>query len=109
MKKQIAVLCNNMRFALIATMTVVILASVATGWMKGDGRADAHPEPTLKIDNQPLKREGSMTVSFAPVIQKVAPSVVKVFTSTEAKPNASRRGPGLEQFFGEKFRGFEFP
>ncbi len=109
MKKQIAVLCNNMRFALIGTMTVVILASVATGWMKGDGRADAHPEPTLKIDNQPLKREGSMTVSFAPVIQKVAPSVVKVFTSTEAKPNASRRGPGLEQFFGEKFRGFEFP
>lgn len=109
MKKQIAVLCNSMRFALIGTMTIAILASVATGWMKGDGRAGAHPEPTLKIDNQPLKREGSMTVSFAPVIQKVAPSVVKVFTSTEAKPNASRRGPGLEQFFGEKFRGFEFP
>lgn len=109
MKKQIAVLCNSMRFALMGTMTVAILASVATGWMKGNRRAGAYPEPTLKIDNQPLKREGSMTVSFAPVIQKVAPSVVKVFTSTEAKPNASRRGPGLEQFFGEKFRGFEFP
>lgn len=109
MKKQIAVLCNSMRFALITTMTVAILASVATGWMKGDRRAGAHPEPTLKIDNQPLKREGSTTVSFAPVIQRVAPSVVKVFTSTEAKPNASRRGSGLEQFFGDQFRGFEIP
>ena len=60
MKKQIAVLCNSMRFALMGTMTVAILASVATGWMKGNRRAGAYPEPTLKIDNQPLKREGSM-------------------------------------------------
>jgi serine protease Do len=109
MKKQIAILCTNMRLALIGTMAVAIMASVATGWMKGDHRAGKRPEPTLKIDNQPLKRDGNMTVSFAPVIQNVAPSVVKVFTSTEAKSPEHRRGSTLQQFFGERFRGFEFP
>jgi serine protease Do len=109
MKKQIAILCTNMRLALIGTMTVAIMASVATGWMKGDHRAGKRPEPTLKIDDQPLKRDGNMTVSFAPVIQNVAPSVVKVFTSTEAKSPEHRRGSTLQQFFGERFRGFEFP
>lgn len=103
MKKKIAILCTNMRLALIGTMTIAIMASVAKGWMKGDHRAGNRPEATLKINDQPLKRDGNMTVSFAPVIQNVAPSVVKVFTSTEAIPAEPRRGSTLQPFFGIGF------
>ncbi len=109
MKQTIAKLCSNMRLALIGTMAVAIVASAANGWMKGNASGKNRPEATLKINDQPLQRDGNMTVSFAPVIQEVAPSVVKVFTSSEVKSSGRRRGSGLEQFFGNRFRGFEFP
>lgn len=108
MKKRIVRLCSNMRLALIGTMGVAIAASAATGWMKGDKGRGNRPEATLHVNDQPLNREGKMTVSFAPVIQNVAPSVVKVFTTSEVKVSNRRENLGLERFFGNQFRGFEF-
>ena len=40
----------------------------------------------LKINDQPISRDGRGTTSFAPVVKKVASSVVKVFVTSKADP-----------------------
>ena len=66
----------------------------------------------LSVDDRPLTRE-KQTTSFAPVVKKVAPSVVKVFTTTKAKASAMRGGPFedpfFRQFFGNQFGGQGIP
>ena len=60
----------------------------------------------LTVDESPLTNEGRTPRTFAPVVKKVAPSVVKVFTSTKAKGPSfgdGQEGPDmfLRRFFGE--------
>ncbi len=58
----------------------------------------------LKIDSQPVKREGDFRVSFAPVIKGVSPSVVNVFTTTKSRRvEAAQMPPGLHPFFRDFF------
>src|SRR5712675_1506560 len=39
----------------------------------------------LKVNEQPVSRDAHAVTSFAPVVKKVAPSVVKVFVTGKAK------------------------
>lgn len=70
-------------------------------------------------DERPLSREGTHLTSFAPVVKKVTPSVVKVFVSSTPK-QVSQRGafpdhPFFRRFFGDDFdlpnsgRNFRMP
>ena len=67
--------------------------------------------PDLKVEHAPVDRGRTPAGSFAPIVQKVAPSVVEVFVT--AKP---RRGQPsndqsdlLRRFFGQGGRGFNLP
>jgi serine protease Do len=72
------------------------------------------PAPKLLISEQPLHREQGMAASFAPVVKKVSPSVVRVATLVKAHLAAqSGTPPGMpmpempffRRFFGDQFQG----
>jgi len=64
---------------------------------------------TLTVSDAPVTREsdGKFTTSFAPVVKKVAQSVVKVNIVTKSKEmTAPQMGPGddfMQRFFGNQF------
>ena len=63
----------------------------------------------LVVDNAPVQRDGKAVMSFAPVVKHVAPSVVKVFTTTKGKQQRMPffDDPLFRRFFGEEGQGEE--
>jgi serine protease Do len=61
--------------------------------------------PKFKIDEAPLAREVKAATSFAPVIKKVAPSVVNIYSTMTIKErqNPLFNDPFLRRFFGDNF------
>ena len=73
-------------------------------------KPDASPVPDLKVEHAPVDRARTPAGSFAPIVQKVAPSVVEVFVTSKARGGQS---PGdqadlLRRFFGQG-RRFNLP
>ena len=73
-------------------------------------KPEASP-PQLVLNAQPIHRDGRMAASFAPVVKKVVPSVVKVFTKTKARFASQEEAippelntPSLRRFFGDQFQ-----
>ena len=71
-------------------------------------KADQFKAPP--VDETPLPREIGGHSSFAPVVKKVAPGVVKVFTTTKLHNTAFNGAPDgmddlLRRFFGDPFQG----
>ena len=65
----------------------------------------AAPPPQLNIADAPVSRENHPELSFAPVVKKVSPSVVNIYTAKTVRenPRLSRlsEDPIFRQFFGE--------
>jgi serine protease Do len=71
------------------------------------------PPPKLSLNEQPVHRDRGMGASFAPIVKKVSPSVVRVTTMVKARL-ASRSGrtpdlgtpelPFFGRFFGDQFQ-----
>ena len=64
----------------------------------------------LEVDEKPLSRQAGSFTSFAPVVKKVAPGVVKVVVSAKATSTAMPEGFGFNdpmwrRFFGDQFGG----
>ena len=87
------------RVAIFGCMTLVggSLVAFTPSAVKGD-KAPLH----LQLSNTPATENASRFPSFAPVIKKVAPSVVKVSVTSQAKasPAGMPEGLDLRQFFG---------
>ncbi len=71
--------------------------------------AATNAPPKLTIENTPLKPEVKAATSYAPIIKKVAPSVVNISTTTTVKDRSYRRmfseDPFFRRFFGEDAEG----
>jgi len=63
------------------------------------------PPPRLNIQQTPLSREVKAATSFAPIIKKVAPSVVNIYSTMAIRDRQSSGmdDPLFRQFFGERF------
>src|SRR5262249_34694613 len=63
----------------------------------------------VPLDEHPVSRDLGGRTSFAPVVKKVAPGVVKVFTTTKAHNTSFSVPPGMDdffrRFFGDQFEG----
>ena len=64
----------------------------------------------LVIDHRPLEHDVKMATSFAPIVKKVVPSVVKVEVTiaskeVDAAPDAMTDNPFFRQFFGNQYGG----
>jgi len=68
------------------------------------------PAPVSNSESKPAVTRGPVMYSFAPVVQKVSPSVVKVFTSKKGATETFSIGPGFGEpgfgwFFGDPREG----
>src|SRR5436190_22800597 len=63
----------------------------------------------IPVDERPVSRELGGRNSFAPVVKKVGPGVVKVFTTTKMRNTGDSGTPGMDdflrRFFGDDFEG----
>jgi len=71
-------------------------------------QAGAHNPPVkVEVDERPVARETAGRTTFAPVVKKVSPGVVKVFTTTKARQVPFTAPPEMDdffrRFFGEPF------
>jgi len=67
--------------------------------------AKTNPPPKLIIQDSPLNRDVRAPISFAPVIKRVEPSVVNIYSTMTVKerPNPLLNDPFLRRFFGDQF------
>jgi serine protease Do len=96
------------RLAVLAVSGVALITCVAI-FQAPKSKAQSVLLPP--VDERPLARDLSGHASFAPVVKKVSPGVVKVFTTTKVH-NTAYQGqgqPGMEdfmrRFFGDEFQG----
>ena len=99
------------RIAPSARVTVLIAALLAgasgLAWRAAQAEEDtASVTPiALKLNAEPVARDGRGLTSFAPVVKKVTPSVVKVFVTTKARNVPSSDFPSLDDPFFRRFFG----
>jgi serine protease Do len=77
--------------------------SVATGFaLNGGENGNGKPPLDVKVDNTPLVRDVKEGNSFAPIVKKVAPSVVKIFVTMKGanNPFANSDMDFFRRFFG---------
>jgi|ERR1051326_4710025 serine protease Do len=91
MKKSLGVITS--------VLSIVLLAQCGRVWA-------ANPPPKVTVEDAPLSREVKARTSFAPVIKKVAPTVVNISSSMTIHEKASRN-PLLEDPFFRRFFGDE--
>jgi S1-C subfamily serine protease len=89
---------NRLPYAVLASAAIIVgaTAAVTSGDKPKVERDAATPNVKLVVDDRPVSRDGRFGTSFAPVVKKVAPSVVKVTTSTKVKQASIQEFPGFD-------------
>ena len=87
----------------------LMVAAATAAVTKGDSKTETKPIPVkLVVDERPVTRDVRLGTSFSPIVKKVAPSVVKVTTSTKVKQASVQDFPGFDNPFFRRFFGEEF-
>ncbi len=102
MKEKVRRATSWLRFALLGGAVIAAGSSLAFSRLTESRTENKPAEVRLVVDNAPLERDGKAVMSFAPVVKQVAPSVVKIFTSTKAR---EQRMPLLDDPFFRRFFG----
>lgn len=93
---------RNYWFLLINAILLQAIVSMAA-----TGRSSTNALPKLNIQEGPLSREVKAATSYAPVIKKVAPSVVNIYSTMTIRERPTSNplldDPFFRQFFGERF------
>src|SRR4051812_47835427 len=97
------------RVAILAAAMIGVASQFAfqSAVFAKDKESKPAPAVQLHVDNTPMNRELKLTTSFAPVVKKISPSVVKVNITGKAPKEADLGGmedPMLRRFFGEQFK-----
>src|SRR5437899_119876 len=95
------------RIAAVALGGAVVLAGSALAFTQKPKAENFNAPP---LDERPIARDAGSHASFAPVVKKVAPAVVKVFTTTRIHNTGFNGMPDnmddmLRRFFGDQFEG----
>ena len=100
-----------MRSAALGSLAVLIALQAA--WLAGAAPAAAktNPAPKLTIQETPINRDLKAATSVAPVVKKVAPSVVNIYSTVtiRERPNPLFNDPFFRRFFGEDSGGQSQP
>jgi serine protease Do len=94
------------RLTALAVGGVVVVAGSALAFTQKQ-KAEAFQPPA--VDERPMARELGSRNSFAPVVKKVAPGVVKISTTTKTHNMSLNGAPDMNdlfrRFFGNQFGG----
>jgi serine protease Do len=108
MKDKIRKVSSWMRMALLGGALIVAGSSLAFNRLTQAKDQPGSASVRLVVDNTPVQREGKAVMSFAPVVKRVTPSVVKVYTTTKLKQQRVPSffdDPMFRRFFGEDGMG----
>jgi serine protease Do len=111
MKRKLTRIVSGARVAMLGGALIVALSSLA--WARFEKAEDTPKYQTvaLNVSDTPVKRDGGMVPSFAPIVKRVAPCVVKVNIETKAKEVPMPQSPFgdgdefFRHFFGDQFGG----
>ena len=90
----------------------LLVAVGAVGWVAASGRFERsdsrRPTVSVEVNDTPLERQSKMATSFSPVVKKVAPAVVNVFTTKTVRNPMPEVTPFFDdplfrRFFGSPF------
>ena len=97
----------TMRSAALGGLSVLVALQAAALAGAAPALANTNPAPQLTIQDTPLSRDLKAATSVAPVVTKVAPSVVNIYSTVtiRERPNPLLNDPTLRRFFGDQFGG----
>jgi serine protease Do len=101
------------RVVISALTGALVTAGGVAAWSGEAGKSAEAPSLNLPLDENSVPRETLPQGSFAPVVKKVAPAVVKIETTTTVKSTPAENTPDFndpfwQQFFGHQFGGRQF-
>src|SRR6188474_2848959 len=82
------------RVAALALGGAVILAGSALAFTQKE-KAEVKSLPNIPLDERPISRDLGGHNSFAPVVKKVTPAVVKVYTKTRIRNTSYNSNNGF--------------
>ncbi|MGO8931959.1 MAG: DegQ family serine endoprotease [Limisphaerales bacterium] len=96
-----------MRSAALGSLSLFIALQAASLLGAESASARTNPAPRLTIQDTPISRDLKAATSVAPVVKKVAPSVVNIYSTmtVRERPNQLFDDPFFRRFFGEEFGG----
>jgi len=102
-----------MKITLKKSLIIALLVACgAIGWVAASGRFDRsenrRPTVSVAVNDSPLERQTKFTSSFSPVVKKVAPSVVNVFTTKTVRNPMPEITPFFDDPFFRRFFGSPF-
>jgi serine protease Do len=95
----------------VAMFAACLIAVSGLGWAASALKNDGKSAVTIKVDEKPVSSANSpLGPSYAPIVKRVAPSVVRVEVSEKSKTVAVdgqmspfANNPGFREFFGDQF------
>src|ERR1017187_7619407 len=95
------------QLAALGSLLILIALQAAPRAGAAPAPTNANPAPKLTIQDTPINRELKAATSVAPVVKKVAPSVVNIYSTVtiHERPNQLFNDPLFRRFFGEQFGG----
>jgi serine protease Do len=99
---------KRLSIPILGGAVVVALGAAAVGARDNDKTAGRPAAVDVTVDDHALPRDAKLGTSFAPVVKKVAASVVKIYTTTKVKQTSSQEFPGFGDPFFRRFFGDEF-
>ncbi len=96
------------RFFAIATAVIVALGGSAFAFTQAAKAKSDTPNINVPLDETPVARESLPTGSYAPVVKKVVPAVVKIETSAKLEKAGLEQFPGMDDPFWRHFFGNQF-
>lgn len=95
----------SVRLTTLALGGGLALAGTAVAFTQKSKAEAENPAPNIALDTRPIARDAGSHNSFAPIVKRVTPGVVKVMTTTKAH-NMSFNGnaaPDMDDFFRHLF------
>ena len=90
----------------LSTVALVTVAVLVVFRFNSWARA---PQPQFSVSTAPINRDPRLGTSYAPIVKKVAPSVVNIYSTRFVKErlisNPFLNDPIFRQFFGNQFPG----
>ena len=97
----------TMGSAALSSLAVLIALQADCAVGAAPEAAKANPAPKLNIQETPINRDLKAATSVAPVVKKVAPSVVNIYSTVTVRerPNPLMNDPFFRRFFGDDSGG----
>ena len=107
MKRAIREYAHKTRLAIVLAAVLGAGAQFAFQSVRATDEKAARPSIQLHVDQAPVNREAKTTTSFAPVVKRVSPAVVRVDITGKAKEvemgdMSPFDNPMLRRFFGDQ-------